>query len=205
MAKSNSVNLDITPNADGYSIAGGTTPRTLTLTAGNVTLSAGGSNTYTMPAATGTLVSRDSTDTLTNKDMSSFTNIFPTTGATTNSVTTAQTTTSTSFTDLATSGPAVTITTGTKALVVVSGRLSNGSAGQWAFMGFAVSGATTTAAADASSLAFGQSATTVDSFSQSSQIYLVTLTAGSNTFTAKYRVTGGTGTFTNRNIIVIPI
>lgn len=74
MAKSNSVNLDITPNADGYSIAGGTTPRTLTLTAGNVTLSAGGSNTYTLPAATGTLVSRDSTDTLTNKTIDASTN-----------------------------------------------------------------------------------------------------------------------------------
>ena len=74
MAKSSAVNLDITPNADGYSIAGGTTSRTLTLTAGNVTLSAGGSNTYTMPSATDTLVGRASTDTLTNKSIDGSTN-----------------------------------------------------------------------------------------------------------------------------------
>lgn len=74
MAKNSAINLDVTPNADGYSIAGGTTPRTLTITSGNVTLSAGGSNTYTLPAATGTLVSRDSTDTLTNKTIAGSTN-----------------------------------------------------------------------------------------------------------------------------------
>lgn len=74
MAKNSAVNLDITPNADGYSIAGGTTPRTLTITAGNLTLSSGGANTYTFPAATGTLVSRDSTDTLTNKTIAGSTN-----------------------------------------------------------------------------------------------------------------------------------
>jgi len=78
MATNNSANNSYTNNADGFSLAGGTTPRTLTLTAGNVTLSSGGSNTYTMPAATGTLVSRDSTDTLTNKDLTSSTNTFPT-------------------------------------------------------------------------------------------------------------------------------
>lgn len=69
MATNNSANNTYTNNADGFSLAGGTTPRTLSLTAGNLSLSAGGSNTYTFPAATGTLVSRDSTDTLTNKTL----------------------------------------------------------------------------------------------------------------------------------------
>jgi hypothetical protein len=31
------------------------------------------------------------------------------------------------------------------------------------------------------------------------------LTAGSNTFTAKYQVTAGTGSFSERRIIVIPL
>jgi len=74
MATNNSANNSYTNNADGFSLAGGTTPRTLTLTAGNVTLSSGGSNTYTMPSATDTLVGRASTDTLTNKTITSTTN-----------------------------------------------------------------------------------------------------------------------------------
>lgn len=71
MPTNNSSNNSYTNNADGFSLAGGTTPRTLSLTAGNVTLSAGGSNTYTMPSATDTLVGRASTDTLTNKTLTS--------------------------------------------------------------------------------------------------------------------------------------
>ena len=78
MATNNSNNNTYTNNADGFALAGGTTARTLTLTAGNVTLSAGGANTYTMPSATDTLVGRVSTDTLTNKDLSSTTNTFAT-------------------------------------------------------------------------------------------------------------------------------
>jgi len=74
MATNNSNNNQFTNNADGFSLAGGTTARTLSLTAGNVSLSAGGSNTYTMPAATDTLVGRASTDTLTNKTITSTTN-----------------------------------------------------------------------------------------------------------------------------------
>jgi hypothetical protein len=31
------------------------------------------------------------------------------------------------------------------------------------------------------------------------------LTPGSTTFTAKYDVTGGTGTFANRSIVVVPL
>lgn len=67
MAKNNSVNLDITSNADGFDISGGTTTRTLTLTGANVTVTGSGANTYTMPSSTDTLVGRASTDTLTNK------------------------------------------------------------------------------------------------------------------------------------------
>lgn len=80
MSTNNSINSTYANNADGFSLTGGTTPRTLLLTAGNVSLSAGGSNTYTMPAATDTLVGRASTDTLTNKSISGSTNTLTNVG-----------------------------------------------------------------------------------------------------------------------------
>jgi hypothetical protein len=61
----------ITENADGFTISGGTTERDLILTGADITLTGSGTNTYTFPSATGTLVSRDSTDTLTNKTLRS--------------------------------------------------------------------------------------------------------------------------------------
>ena len=74
MAKNSAVNLDITNNADGYDISGGTTKRKLTVTGADVTLTGSGSNTYTFPSATDTLVGRDSTDTLTNKTIAGTSN-----------------------------------------------------------------------------------------------------------------------------------
>jgi len=67
MAKQNSINLDITNNADGFDIAGGTTERKLTFTGADITLTGSGTNTYTYPSSSDTLVARASTDTLTNK------------------------------------------------------------------------------------------------------------------------------------------
>lgn len=120
-------------------------------------------------------------------------------------VATSQTTASTSFTDLATVGPAVTVTTGTSAIVMLTSDIStnaiNGSGG----MGVAVSGASTIAAAIAQSLLI-VSATSGQQI-QSTAVYPITgLTAGSNTFTAKY-LTGGatTSTFVDRAIVVIPL
>jgi hypothetical protein len=118
-------------------------------------------------------------------------------------VATSQTTTSTSYTDLATAGPAVTVTTGTKALVIVSAFMQSPSSA-FAYTSFAVSGATTIAASD--NYAFRGR---VDGDNNqgirinASRATVVTLTAGSNTFTAKYKVDSGTGTFANRDIFVI--
>jgi len=51
---------------------------------------------------------------------------------------------------------------------------------------------------------FGSSGGT--GFVQASATFYVTgLTPGTYTFTAKYRTTGGTATFANRNIIVQPL
>jgi len=117
-------------------------------------------------------------------------------------VATTQTTTSTSYTDLATSGPAVTLTTGTTAYVIVTTYSYNATSGTATYMSFAVSGATTIAAGDATAVSLLGMKTGGQEWSNSA-VYPVTLTAGSNTFTAKYKTSSGTGTFGNRSIIVI--
>lgn len=118
-------------------------------------------------------------------------------------VATSQTTTSTSYTDLATAGPAVTEVTGTRALVCISARIENSVAGGESWMAVTVSGASAVAAADGLGLGF-QSYTGGGKARIGMPIIYSGLTEGSNTFTAKYRVSTGTGTFVNRRIEVIP-
>ena len=55
MAKQSSVNLDITNNADGFDISGGTTPRKLGITGGDVTIAGSGSATVTFPTTSTTI------------------------------------------------------------------------------------------------------------------------------------------------------
>jgi hypothetical protein len=121
-------------------------------------------------------------------------------------VATSQTTTSDSYTDLATSGPSVTITTGTKALVIITAKIKNTTSTRGANVGYAVSGATTIAAADDISL-YSQNGSATEVIQGASFAHRVTLTAGSNTFTAKYKRGDfqGTATFYDRSIIVIDL
>lgn len=119
-------------------------------------------------------------------------------------VATAQTSTSTTYTDLATVGPSFAATTGTQAFVTINCRLHNGTANLLTLAGFAVSGATTVAASD--NTAIHQQDGSINNRVRAGVRTLVTgLTAGSNTFTMKYRVSGGTGTFGEREIIVEPL
>ena len=118
-----------------------------------------------------------------------------------NFVATSQTTTSTSYTGLAT-GQTVTITTGTKALVLLHARMTNSGSGNSARMSFAVSGATTMAADDDKAI-FMTPYTASEFIQFGGHVYVTGLTAGSNTFTAQFRVGAGTGTFVARYITVI--
>lgn len=118
-------------------------------------------------------------------------------------ITTTQTTTTTAYVDLATIGPAVTVTTGANALVLLTSDSSITVGGDVAAMGCAVSGATTIAAPAGTNSIY---------ISQTSQIqttcatFIASLTPGSNTFTAKYGIIGGgTGSWSNRTITVIPL
>jgi len=97
MSTNNSQNSQYANNADGFTLGGGTTTRSLTVTGGNVTVTGAGSNTYTMPSASDTLVGRASTDVLTNKDLTSSTNSFPGTTLGYAQITSMFSTSSTSF------------------------------------------------------------------------------------------------------------
>ena len=115
---------------------------------------------------------------------------------------TAESTTSTAWTDLATVGPAVTQIIGStgKAIVGILAAYSNASS-NFALMGYAVSGATVVSANDTISL---QTATPSD-VRNGIVVVQGSLNAGSNTFTAKYRVTAGTGNYNGRLIWVSPL
>jgi hypothetical protein len=115
----------------------------------------------------------------------------------------SQTTSSTTFTDLATPGPAVTVTTGTTVIVILTAFLQNSSAGANSQMGYEISGAYALAADATRSLIY-ESGNASDLTQMSIVLPAVGITAGSNTFTAKYLVSAGTGTFHRRHIVVLP-
>lgn len=117
-----------------------------------------------------------------------------------------QSTTSTSYTDLATVGPSVTTPTSSYAFVVHGGWMRNSTAdisGQ-AMMSWAISGAHTRAAADSTACEVGGA-----SANKAWRIYgmdlLSDITPGVNTFTCKYKVAAGTGSFSDRFIGVMPL
>lgn len=126
----------------------------------------------------------------------------PTTAAAT--VTAGQTTTSTSYTDLTTSGPAVTLTTGTKALIFITSNVDNQSNNGQGHVGFAVSGSSTVSATDSQALHYYSSGTI--GLQYGAAYYVSGLTAGSNTFTLKYKSgNGSTQYFANRQITVMDL
>ena len=98
---------------------------------------------------------------------------------------TEQTTSSSSYTDLATT-TSVTLTTGTKALVILSSRLRSYDGEADVYISYAVSGSTTIAASDATSL--WRKGSNNMRFSVVDRVS--TLTAGSNTFTMKFKTNG---------------
>ncbi|GAA1431921.1 hypothetical protein GCM10009601_51950 [Streptomyces thermospinosisporus] len=117
------------------------------------------------------------------------------------SVLVSETTTSTSYDDLATHGPEVSVETGAFALVIVHCSAENSGAGS-ARMSYEISGATSDSPADNRGVGvFGVAGVNVTA---SAVALHRALTPGTNTFTAKYRVSSGTGTFNSRRILVMP-
>jgi hypothetical protein len=122
-----------------------------------------------------------------------------------NFVSTAQSTTSTTYAALGTA-QAVTLTTGTKVLVLLSmsATSDNNTNNPRSFMSVAVSGATTIAASDANSVMSRCVQANVLNGRVGVSLFL-TCTAGSNTFTAQFRQPDYTGTFSDRQMIVIDL
>ena len=161
-----------------YSSSGSTPARLAIGSTGNVLTVAGGVPTWAAPASS-----------------------VPANASAT--VATAQSTSSATYTDLATAGPAVTVTTGTKALVIVTGGMRDtGGTDNVGFMSYAVSGATTIAASDTTAISFVSTTISAGKVFRFSAASVATLTAGSNTFTAKYRTQNDTE-YTNRAIFVM--
>lgn len=119
------------------------------------------------------------------------------------SMTSGATTTATTYGDLNDGvGPSVTVDTGTIAMVwVYCNQFNNDAAIRAAWMTFEISGATTLTASDTNAVQMQG----VDGNRVGAGILVDTLTGGTNTFTAKYRVTtSGTGYFSQRRIVVWP-
>jgi len=115
-------------------------------------------------------------------------------------------TTSDDFVTL-TGGPEVSITTGTAALVSYSAKAwhNNWPAGGAVHMAFKVSGATTMAAASrtASTLQGLRGDNNQATLSWSGLV--VGLTPGTNVFTSAYAESGGTASFSTRQLTVVPL
>ena len=112
-------------------------------------------------------------------------------------------TSSTSYTDLNTV-QSVTLTTGTKAVVFLSAEIQNAAITN-SFVSVAISGSTTTSATDAFSV-YGRLPATNVPWRIGAHRFFSGLTAGSNTFTMKFKSSGGnTANFGLRTITVIDL
>lgn len=138
--------------------------------------------------------------------------IFAATGANTivarfptwSTIGTSQTTASTTYTDLTTVGPSITSTVGARALLIYGAEMSNNTSGMWAIAApQAGAGSTITTASDGQAIQF-KTAAVDQGVSCCQTLFLDAMTPGSYTFTLKYRVTGGTGAFTDRRIQIVP-
>lgn len=120
-------------------------------------------------------------------------------------VTTADTTASTTYVttlDGASSGPSITASTGPQALCVLASDIGNTTASQSGRMSQAITGASAVGAADNRALRHTVSTAGVNA--RTSLTSLLSVTAGSNTFDAAYRASGGSAQFANRRMAILP-
>lgn len=120
-------------------------------------------------------------------------------------ISTSQTTTSTSWADLATVGPQISnIWCGQNALVWINCEVSHATADTEANVGFSYSGATSGDPQNWNRI-IHDGVNAGKSWRHSMQWHLTDLNPGYHTFTMKYKVVSGTGTFARRELIVLPM
>ena len=118
-------------------------------------------------------------------------------------VSTAEAVVATSYGNISggTVGPTVTVTTGAFCFVVLACNMFNSTGGAASYMSYAISGATTQAAGDSTALYY-ESSNAGDLIAMGITIPN-SITGGSNTFQAKYKVGAGNGTFGSRRLAVL--
>jgi hypothetical protein len=121
-------------------------------------------------------------------------------------IATSESTTSTTYVDLATAGPAVTLDTQEHAIVIIAAKTAMTVTDNACVMSWATSGATTNAASDTWCL-LHEGMFASNDMSGCSIYRTQSLNPGSNTFTAKYRRGGASGSafFDSRMICVLPL
>ena len=113
----------------------------------------------------------------------------------------SENTASTSYTNLGTNGPLVTMATGVQALVWISVQQGNSTNTASSATSYEVTGATTQAAG--STVAVINDSTATNSLHRAGVTNLQSLTPGTNTFRMQYLVSGGTGTYLRRRLVVM--
>lgn len=129
------------------------------------------------------------------------------TDATSAVVATEDTETSTSYDDIGTDGPTISYSpTASKVVLLLYGcNMSNSAIGNTTYASIAISGATTLAASDANSINLRPSGTNGQEKMVLMKAIIVTLAAGANTIKLRYRVEAGTGTYSNRFLVMLPL
>ncbi len=131
-------------------------------------------------------------------------NAITTRSPSTTSVSTNENTTSTSYTDLTTPGPSLSVACGTIALVYFAASQANDTANSACLSSVEVTGASSVSASD--SWALLSDGVQAGNFVRYGMFHVFTgLTAGTNTFTMKYRAGSSTARFQRREIAVIPL
>jgi hypothetical protein len=119
-------------------------------------------------------------------------------------VVTSEPTSTGTYTNLATPGPAVTVTCGTIAIVSFAASHANNTINSASLSSVEVSGASSVAASD--NWCILTDGTPANQFTRQGVTHVFSgLTAGSNTFTMKYRAGSNTASFQFREISVIPL